>query len=389
MIVLASAADTRSLLPVAAELAARGVPLRVLVLGGPESGAVRTLARAAGWDPAVIGCGAPLNARRLLRTTDPAAVVLGADSLYFAARLLEAARRSAVRTVLVQEAANELVPLLRVRKPATALLRQPARVWFRLRTQLAHRDLSSLFALVAPTLLGRSREVRGYGFGDVDLFCVATERVGQAYRARGARARRIVATGIPDFVPAIALRPVSHDYLLLTQPFDVGGFAPHGWKQGFFRNLVRIIRRTSPSARVLFKFHPTERAAEYGDLGRVDVSDDLAGAISCSDVVISVHSAALCAAIANGRPAIAYVPPALCANTENMVVEEMRRLGLLVSDDDAFAKLLERLAHHRSEAWDAEAARASLALCVDGGATRRIADLIEEEMVAGGTRRRE
>jgi len=384
--VLASLADARSLLAVASDLAARGAAVQVFVLGGPESGAVEEIARAAGWSPRVIGRTAPLNAGRLLRAARPAAVVLGADSLYFTARLIGAARHAGVRTVLVQEAANEIVPRLHVRKEASALLRQPARAWFRVRTQLAHGDVLSLFGLAAPTLLGRPREVRGYGFGDVDLFCVATERVGQAYRERGARARRIVATGIPGLIPTVELGPAEYDYLVLTQPFDVGGFVPHGWKQEFFRRLVRILRSVSPQARVLCKLHPTERAAEYGDLGANAMSDDLADAISRSDVVVSVHSAALCAAIASGRPAIAYVPPELCANTENMVVAEMGRLGLLVADDDAFATLLRRLASERSRTWDPARARAAFGPCLDGRAAHRIADLVAGEIdAAGGT----
>ena len=380
--VLASPTDARSLLAVASELAARGAAVQVFVLGGPESGAVEALARAAGWSALVIGRTAPLNAGRLLRAARPAVAVLGADSLYFTARLVEAARGAGIRTVLVQEAANEIVPRMQVRKEVTALLRQPARAWFRVRTQLAHGDVLSLFGLAAPTLLGRPREVRGYGFGDVDLFCVATERVGESYRERGARARRIVATGIPGLVPAIEPGPVEYDYLVLTQPFDVGGFVPHGWKQEFFRRLVRTLRSVSPEARILCKLHPTERAAEYGDLGVDAMSDDLADAISRSDVVVSVHSAALCAAIASGRPAIAYVPPELCANTENMVVAEMSRLGLLVSDDAAFATLLRRLAHERSRIWDPERARAAFGPCLDGRAAQRIADLVAGEIDA-------
>lgn len=378
-VVLSSPTDARSLLAVASELRARGIAVQVFVLGGPGSDAVRALARAAGPEPPVIGKDASLDATRLLRATHPVVVVIGADCLYFTARLIEAARKEGIRTVLVQEAANEIVPLLEVRKPLTALLRQPARAWFRIRTQLANRDAFSLFALAAPTLFGRVRQVHGYGFGDVDVFCVATERVGDAYRARGARARRIVATGIPELVPTIALQRVEYDYLLLTQPFDVGGFAPHGWKQAFFRNLVRVLRAVSPRARILCKVHPTEREDEYEDLGVTDFSNDLATAIACSDVVVSVHSAALCAAIANGRPAIAYVPPALCANTENMIVAEMSRLGLLVSEDDAFAALLRRLTHDRSSVWDPAAARAAFGPCLDGRAAQRVADLVEAE----------
>jgi len=388
-VVLCSPTDARSLLAVAAELRGRGVPVRIYVLGGPGCRAIEESARMAGWDHAVIGREAPLNADRLLRAAEPAVVVMGADSLYYSRQLLEAARRRSVRSVLVQEAANELVPRLQVRKPISALLRQSARAWFRIRTQLAHGDILSLLALAVPTLLGRPREVHGYGFGEVDLFCVATERTHQAYEARGARARRIVATGIPDFLPTIHLNPPKYDYLLLTQPFDVGGFAPSGWKQEFFRNLVRIIRRLSPDARILCKFHPSESAAEYGDLDETAVSDDLIDAISCSDVVISVHSAALCAALANGRPAIAYVPLELRKNTENMVVDEMSRLGLLVADDAEFERLLDRLAHQRSQTWDPAAARATFSLCLDGRATQRIADLIQAEIDAGDANRSE
>lgn len=380
--VLASPTDARSLLAVASVLAARGAAVQVFVLGGPGSGAVEAMAHDAGWSARVIGRTAPLNASRLLRVARPAAVVLGADSLYFSTRLIEAARREGIRTVLVQEAANEIVPRLQVRKDVTTLLRQPARAWFRVRTQLAHHDVLSLFGLAAPTLLGQPREVRGYGFAEVDLFCAATERVGEFYRARGARARRIVATGIPGLVPTIELGPVEFDYLVLTQPFDVGGFVPHGWKQAFFRRLVRILRSVSPDARILCKLHPAEHAADYGDLGVTAISADLPAAISRSDVVVAVHSAALCAAIASGRPAIAYVPPELFANTENMVVTEMSRLGLLVSDDDAFAALLRRLAHERSRVWDPASARAAFRPCLDGQAAHRIADLVAGEIDA-------
>lgn len=379
-IVLCSLTDTRSLLAVGRELRGRGIPVRFLILGGPDCAALQTLVAAAGWTQEVIGRDLPLNADRLLRDTSPAVLVLGADSLYFPGKLLEAAKRQAVATVLVQEAANELVPQLEVRKRLGSLLRQPSRAFFRGRTLLANGDLLALLSLALRTLLGRPRTVPGYGFGEVDLFCVATERVRRVYEARGARAKRIVATGIPELFPAIALQAVRYDYLILTQPFDVGGFVPHGWKQSFFGRLARIIGEVRPGARILWKFHPSEQAREYEALGDLAVAGDLATAIALSDVVVSVHSAALCAALANGRPAIAYVPPELRAATENMIVDEMSRLGLLVDDDRGFALLLQRLADHREEAWKPAAARETFALCTDGHAGGRVADLIVAEI---------
>ena len=101
-----------------------------------------------------------------------------------------------------------------------------------------------------------------------------------------------------------------------------------------------------------------------------------AEAIADSGLAVSVHSAALLACVANGRPAVAVVPPALRRTTENIVMIELERAGLLVEDAGALRALVE---HLRAGA-DASAPIRDLARdwspCLDGGAARRIADRV-------------
>jgi hypothetical protein len=371
LVLVSSVADSRAMLAVARELEARGHSARFVAMGGPGLEHIEPLLHAARRAFRVIGATAPLNATRLLREEKPSAILLGADNLFFHHQLVLAARRRRIPTILVQEAANEFVPVVTVRKGLGSLASHPRRAWMRTRLMLAHGHVVSLARMALDTTLDRPRRAIGYGFGGVNIFCVADESVRDAYEHRGSNAGRIAVTGLPALVPHIDLREPDHDVVLLTQPLDTGGFAPPGWKQEFFGMITRAVRQVRPTARILCKPHPTESAKEYADLDVDGFSSDLADAIARSRVAVSVHSAALAAALANGRPGIACVPAWLHESSDNMIIESCRRLGLLAHDEDSLAPIVQRLLSAETP-WTPD--HVPFALCADGLAAARIAD---------------
>ncbi len=372
LVLVSSPADARALMHVATALRTRGHDVQIVALDGSDIDLVLEVIN--GSPRRIIGRDAPLNAARLLRECRPDAVLVGADNLYFHHRLILESRRHGVASVLVQEAANELVPTLTVRKSLRNVADHPRRAWMRTRLMLAHGEVMSLARIAFDTALDRPRRTIGYGFGGADRFCVADESLREAWIQRGSNARTIVATGIPALFPTVSPRDPDHDVVILTQPLDAGGFAPRGWSKSFFASLVQAIRAVRPEVRVLAKVHPTEVITDYRHLPVDGFSDSLADAISRSRVAVSVHSAALGAALACGRPAIACVPAWLRESTNNMMIELCGRLGLLADAPESMARIANRV-------LDGEGPDLlepfPFALCTDGQAANRIADQVE------------
>jgi|GEM_PF-6940731 len=372
MFVLCSRTDTRSLLSVHAELVSRGVAAACFAGDGPERAGIEVLAREAGVPLRFFGEGVALNADAALSSVKPSTLVLGADSLYLTRRLIDAARRARVPSVLVQEAANEYTPDARVRKSLRTAVLDAPRALFRARLMVAHRDWAGLARLVMETVLARRRVVPGYGFAQTDVFCVADEAVGTVYRDAGSRARRFAATGIPHLIPTIpAQASIDHDFVVLTQPFELSGFVPPGRTRRLYHEIVASLKRVCPDARVLGKLHPVESPADYAGVAFDAIEPDLATAIARARVSVSVHSAALAVAMAHSRPAIAFIPPWLNEGADNMIVRMLDDRGRVARDAESFAAIAAR-----ASSCDHDDVPPAFPLCTDGGAARRIADEI-------------
>lgn len=369
---MSSRTDARSLLVVRAALESRGITTLACCGAGPELDGIAALARDAGVPLRVIGDDLPINADALLAAVRPRVVVMGADSLYLTQRVIASASRAGVATVLVQEAANEYTPDARVRKSLRTAMLDMSRARFRARLMLAHADWRGLLRLATDTLLARRRVVPGYGFASVDLFCVADESVAHSYRSRGSRAARIVATGIPHLIPALpaGIQP-DHDFLVLTQPFELSGFMAPGRARDLYIDMVQSLRRAVPGCRVLGKLHPVESPAAYDGVGFDAIESDLATAVARARVSVSVHSAALAVAMAHDRAACAFIPDWLSEGADNMIVQMLGDRGMVARDAAAFERIASA-AHRENHA----ATHRAFPLCTDGLATQRIADAI-------------
>ncbi len=374
-IFISSVVDARPLVAVAKELVNRQVPVRVYLVGRPGWRAAQAIVEEAGFAGAVIGKNKPLNTSRFLRGEGLAAILLSIDALYWHSTLITTARRLGIVSVLVQEAANELIQTIAVRKGPGVLLRQLDRAWFQARAMFWNGGILSLAKLVGQTILGRPRHMAGYGFHEVDLFCTATERIASIYRSRGARAHEMAPTGVPELIPAIESRPTEYDYVVLTQPFNIGGLLTPREKKAVFSELVGVIRDAHPNARILCKVHPSEDASEYEGLHVDAFADDLAEAIAVSRIAVSVHSASLLTALANGRLAIAFVPPML-GQSKNIVMIELEPFGLVVHDAHSLARLVTRIRRGELTPDDVRHVRQAWSDCVDGKAAARIADRV-------------
>ena len=378
--------EARSLKHVASELARLGWAVDAVAVQRAAYHELTRSGRRIGNATGVVGSDCPLRVRSVLAQRRPDVVVLGNDAMPYCRWLIEAAQEAGARVVLIQEAPTQYAVTSTVRRGPESIYHQWCRVKFLFWSALANRRLKSLLSVALCTLTGRCRIVPGYGHAEVDLLCVGTEAIARRYAAAGSKARRIVATGIPELAKMRPADSTQYDVLLLTQNLDGPGWCTPARKVAFFRDVVRIVREELPGARILCKCHPQERVDEYGCLGVDAFEEDLGAAIASSRMAVSVCTTAFIDVFCNGKSAVAYVPEFVDVPEKEIftdVLLDMDEMGLVVRTETEFRAVVRRQLARASAEEPVAEFRRRYDLCLDGNAAARIASEVSRLVIDG------
>jgi len=345
-----SLTEARTLLPVIRYLRdVPGVELEVLLTQHMyDDDRTRDTSRvltAAGVDHQVTRFGSAIRVDPCLARVAPACIVACNDNLILNRLFLKYGNRRGIPFCLIDEApsAGLLGPVNNTLRDLPWLLRNLKSLCFLFWVLAVNGQWRELGSRIIRTPLRRSLRNQGYGFGPVAVSFVFSEFDREYLLAHGARAREIVATGLPGITvhknpdPS---KPKIYDYLFLSA--GEGQFIMTIAQQiAMFQEMADAIRVRQPEARMVFKPHPLESPDVVAALGRtMDIAPDLNQAFDDSAMALGTVTTSLFQALLAGLPIVSLAPGP--HGWPDLFIQRIcRENGLLARDSEALCRLLD------------------------------------------------
>lgn len=385
MLVVASAMEARSLLPVYAQVQQDYPQWHVDVFSVGKVGVATAEAalQARGVTFGVLGRDTAPSMAQAVQGYD--LVLVGNDVMVPNIWLLEACAAQGIPSVLLQEGATSSSAQSLVRYGIGELWRKLQHVRHQVPLYLHNRQGKVLWQRALATLSNQPVQMRGYGFSQRDYFLVASEAVAADYRAQAAP-ECIAVTGIPNYIPSPppSLPPLAErsKIVILSAPYDTLGWWSAAEQQAFFQHIVSAIYQQQPQAQVVLKIHPqSETLAKYQALQQhfpqLELCQHhpggLSGLLAQSQLAITVFSTAALEALAHGVPVLFTLWPSFLTHSANTLLRQAPDLGFACYHQADMAKTIRQACQDRQAVEEKLAFfREDYRYCLDGLAAVRI-----------------